>query len=192
MDESFWESVIAILASDSMLDVNEVSPLVDYISMRRRENTAYSMKGRTIGSLLRGMEEWHNELHRVKVFKANNYDASGFTPLSFKEEHKLNKSWVVDHWVVDEIRTSKDLADEGRALSHCVYSYSRSISDGRVSIWSLSKNNTKLITIEVSNTTKKIVQARGKYNRKIDNHEYKVMDKFASKNGLGISINQLW
>jgi hypothetical protein len=46
----------------------------------------------------------------------------------------------------------------------------------------------KLITIEVRNSARKIVQARGKYNRQTTSEEFKYITKWANENGLQIQL----
>ncbi|MGL1659514.1 PcfJ domain-containing protein, partial [Vibrio parahaemolyticus] len=57
---------------------------------------------------------------------------------------------------------------EGRQMHHCVASYSWSCSKGVTSVWSMEEmgrdGQQKMLTLEVSNRERRIVQARGKYN----------------------------
>lgn len=55
-DETFWLSVLAFLAKNPMLEPSQISPLVDYISHRRREDVNFSMKGRSVLALLHNMK----------------------------------------------------------------------------------------------------------------------------------------
>jgi len=71
-----------------------------------------------------------------------------------------------------------------------VASYGKSISSGHTSIWSMSRNDEKMITIEVRNLQRRIVQARGRYNRMYDSEEYKYMLSWAQDVGLIIDIGR--
>ncbi|MBA7634563.1 hypothetical protein ES703_42149 [subsurface metagenome] len=91
-------------------------------------------------------------------------------------------------WIIEEILNSKDLADEGKAMKHCVYSYDERIASGKVSIWSLQKDSERKLTVEVENSSRTIVQAREKYNRLPDKKEMKILNKWASKKKLIVKI----
>ena len=75
-------------------------------------------------------------------------------------------------------------------MRHCVGSYSERCLNGRVKIVSLNHNIDskfeKLVTIEI--TDKRIVQARGKCNRKITEQEYKAISELAAYNKLNMVI----
>jgi hypothetical protein len=54
----------------------------------------------------------------------------------------------------------------------------------------MSRNDEKMITIEVRNLQRRIVQARGRYNRMYDSEEYKYMLSWAQDVGLIIDIGR--
>jgi PcfJ-like protein len=61
-------------------------------------------------------------------------------------------------------------------MGHCVGSYARSCASGRVSIWTLKVidalcREERLLTLEVTNHGRQIVQARRKYNKMPDPKE---------------------
>lgn len=189
--EAFWDSVLAWFCKNPMLDLSQLGPLLDYIQYRRNQDVTFSMKGRSVLAMLRGMAEWHGELIKKKSFEEHNYKPSGFKPGIW--EKKWRDKTGCHHyevWNIDEILTSKDLHKEGSTHKHCVASYGHSIANGSVSIWSMSRNGEKLITIELRNTSRKIVQARGHYNRMYNNEEYKYMLEWAQDNALQISIGR--
>ena len=129
---------------------------------------------------------------QAKAVHGQTYKPSGFKGL-FLEKGDPDQG-KPETWYVDEILTSKGLVEEGKALSHCVYSYGWSIEKGNVSIWSLSLlgpdtgyTKTKQMTIEVSNLTHKVVQFRGKFNRNSTPKEFQALVAFATLNGLEIA-----
>jgi hypothetical protein len=176
-----------------MLDLAQIGPVVDYIQWRRGEQPDFSMKGRTPGALLRDVEGWHTQLHRTKVAGRVDYEPSGFPP--YIKTVSVGRDKTGNHievtWRVMEILSGSELADEGRVLRHCVYSYTHSIQSGRTSIWSMTRaeshNIERRITVEVNNRTRQIVQARGLHNRRQDMDEFRVMKDWADKAGLTIS-----
>ena len=187
-EEIFWDSVISWFAKNPMLDLHQLGPLIDYITYRHRADTTFSMKGRSVLAMIRGMEEWHNELQQKKVFRDSYYTPSGFKGNQYAEKIRTRTGHITQHWEIKEILSAKELAEEGRAHHHCVYSYSYSISSGNVSIWSLMLDGERAITIEVRNASMSIVQARGLYNRAVTSAELRIIQKWAQENNLRLSL----
>lgn len=195
--EAFWMTVIAWFAANPMLDPSRIGPLVDYIVYRRREDAKFSMKGRTPLAMMRGMDEWHGQLAKAKAVHGTSYKPSGFKAGKFERQVRLqdgNSITVI--WRIEEILTSKALAEEGRKLAHCVYSYGHSIDSGRTSIWSLTTESfdggerERHITIEVRNDLHRIVQARGRFNRMPTSQEFTIMTAWAGQNNLDVSLGR--
>lgn len=204
-EEEFWDGVLRWFAAQSMLDTNQIGPLVDYINHLRDLNPdTFSMKGRTAAALLRGMNQWHDELNQAQREANRNrnaawlrqwrerlkatYNPSGIKPYQIMVEVKNNKGKKVkQNWTITEILSYKDLEAEGKALHHCVASYHSSIESGRTSIWSLKCEDKRLVTIEVVGHC--IVQARGAFNRRLESKEYKVINQWASKQNLGMRVS---
>lgn len=97
-------------------------------------------------------------------------------------EEDLKMAILFTIWIIEEILNSKNLADEDKAMKHCVYSYDERIASGKVSIGSLQKDSERKLTVEVENSSRIIVQARVKYNCLPDKKEMKILNKWASKN----------
>ena len=71
-----------------------------------------------------------------------------------------------DVWSFRELTSGRQLLQEGREMHHCVQSYTERCSTGLDSIFSLSLNARRCLTIQVNPTRKNIVQARGACNRR--------------------------
>ena len=99
---------------------------------------------------------------------------------------------IVEIWRFREILDSKTLADEGRVMGHCVYSYARRIQAGECSIWTLTlEDNTghwRRLTIEVRPPPRQIVQARGRFNRLPEPREMLALEAWAGRNRLQIAL----
>ena len=161
-NEDLWESFLRILANGGIFNHNHITQLIDYIRETKRENTAYSLKGRTLQSLIRQSNEWHKKSldERGNQFWA----ACGIK--GFKIERKEE---VI---ILEELTGSKLLSDEGRKMKHCVGSYTPLCIIGKTAIFSLRKYSLGLLidtlaTVEVSLVTKRIVQAKAKMNKKM-------------------------
>ncbi len=193
-DEAFWDTVLRFFAQNPLLDPSQINPLIDYIRYQRgfvrRANGAFTMKGRTAASLMRDMETWHGALAKDRQITGEVFTPSGFKSGSYERTCKEGgrKENVV--WTVTEILNAKELAAEGRALHHCVYSYVRSISNKHTSIWSLRANDGRVTTIEVINGAKKIVQYRGNFNAMPKAREFQILTAWAGENGLTIASSR--
>lgn len=186
--EAFWDTVIAWFCKHPMLDPDQIKPLIDFIANRYEIDEKFSMKGRSPLAMIRAMETWHEELHKQKIFRQHNYSPSGFRSWRWETKVKTKSGHYNKEWKIKEMLTSKELSEEGKTHSHCVASYGRSISNGWTSIWSMTCNGERVITIEVRNSSKKIVQARGRYNRVTTNEEFKIISSWAQDNNLDICL----
>lgn len=190
-DEAFWDTVLRLFARNPLLDPNQVDPLLDYIRYQRghvrRAGGEFSMKGRSIPSLMRDMETWHGALAKDRQVTGEVFTPSGYAEGTYERSYKEGgrKESVV--WTITEILNAKELAAEGRALHHCVYSYARSISARHTSIWSLKCDGIRVTTIEVTNTAHKIVQYRGNFNAMPKAREFQILTAWATENGLTIA-----
>ena len=215
--EDFRFSVVQWFVNHPMLDPAQVGPLLDYIAWRkqdtdrRREEAAqavavggridlpgvFSMKGRSAGALFRDMERWHGDLAREAELRRREQVgtwrrapmASTFAPSGirgFQWERKKGRRKEV--WTAVELLTARALSDEGRALAHCVYSYGYSVAKGRTSIWSLRLDRERMLTVEIDNTNRRMVQARGLRNRMPTNAEQEALRRWAEQADLAVRV----
>jgi len=198
----FWSSLVHLFARTPMMDVVQVDPIIDYVVHKRRENEDYSLKGRTIDSLLKKTDEWHRQLARIKKVQGRSWVGidlpnwqmtTGKKKESKTEEKTLEKEQTL--YEIKQITFGKELAAEGKAMRHCVYSYARACESGRLSIWTLRKSYWKrniyiekrLLTIELNNQNKTIVQVRGFCNRFVNLEEIGILQKWATEYGLSLA-----
>ncbi len=184
-DEPFWATVVQFFVNNPMLDPAQVGPIVDYLHEQkfvgcdvrgangewarlRPAQPDLTMKGRTAVALVRLVEEWHRTLACEKR-PAREWARSGYRAFEAKwwtgeiEE-------TADTWTVQELLSSKELHQEGRFMSNCVATYTGSCAGGGCSIWSMRKRtacdsaSVRVMTIEIANKTRQVVQARGRFN----------------------------
>lgn len=151
-DEEFTAQIIQWFCGQGMFNLAMVRPMIDYIRHSRQANAQWGIVGRTVASLLEGMEIWHKELQQQKVGPRKQWDACGLP----KYEH--------GEWTCVELCTASALHQEGRAMHHCVSSYIGQAAEGKVSIWSLRKGDERRLTVEVRQ--RQIAQARGVCNER--------------------------
>ncbi|HEU4537313.1 MAG TPA: PcfJ domain-containing protein, partial [Polyangiaceae bacterium] len=126
-----------------------------------------------------------------KIVHGAIFGASGFRPFELERAGRdARGNHVAEAWRVSEILSSRALAEEGRALSHCVYSYASSVERGHASIWSLSLDGPKVLTIEVRNQARQIVQVRGKFNRAATARELAIVAQWAGATGLQLDLGR--
>jgi hypothetical protein len=205
-DELFWLSVIHFLVNHPELPLWQVGPVLDYVRSRRSGSgggdapePAFTMKGRTVDSLLARMAEWHDTLARVGRKAGQSWSPTGIAPLERIEKDPLSAATC--RWVIVELTDTFALLEEGREMRHCVRSYQDSCVKGAISIWSLrltlsdNPSMRRLLTIEVNNQRRSVVQVRGKCNQSLPamrgNHRMRVarevLRDWARNRGLGIA-----
>jgi hypothetical protein len=188
-NERFWVSVIKWFCETPALDTDQIGAVIDFISARRRADAGFSMKGRTARSIVRAMEAWHRELARTRKVVKMVFTQSGIPEGRWKFQGKTREGVTVPIiWEIKEILTSEELADEGGRMCHCVYSYANSVKEGLVSIWSLRCQGERLLTVEVRNQSREIVQARGKHNRRATPTELNRLKRWATETGLKLRV----
>lgn len=183
-DDAFWQTVVLFLVNNAMMEPERVGLLVDYIhnmkyAPRRvvREEGGveegpppqpnFTMKGRRAGKLLRQVEAWHGHLAREKDVVFQSWSPCGLRPYELNETHD---SIGPVRWIVQELMSSWELAAEGRALHHCVVSYSDQCADGKNSVWAISahkegaEEREGVMTVAVDVRSRAVTQARGRYN----------------------------
>jgi hypothetical protein len=193
--EEFWQGVLAWLCRNPPASNAAVDPLLDYIEHRRDVDVAFTMKGRTLPAVLRGMRQWHGDLARVPVVQAVRFPSSGFQPLTLDRSRRDDYGSVIKEiWHVREILDSKSLFDEGRLMRHCVYSYSSQIKTGHTAIWSVTLEDAtghwRRLTIEVWPQLRYIVQARGRSNRPPEARDWVALNAWAGLNNLTHNLSR--
>jgi hypothetical protein len=194
--EAFWQTVLAWLGANPMLPASQVGPLVDFIAMRRHQDRTFTIRGRTVLGLLRRMQDWHGTLARGGDVRRCTFAPSGFGAMDLDRSRKnADGGRLTEVWHFREVLDSKTLADEGRAMGHCVYSYADSIERGECSIWTLSledgTGHWRRLTLEVRNDARRIVQARGRFNKMPHALDLIALRAWADRNRLEIALGPL-
>jgi hypothetical protein len=174
---------------------HQVRPLFDYVEHRRfrcERRDRFVLRECSVPSLLKRMEEWHIEL-RAAAFQRQM--ASRTFRFAFDERWpsqlthaELEGDSEHGKYVVTELRSAKELFEEGRHMHHCVATYTASAGSGTVSIWSLrlkrEQREVGRVTIRVTLSSREIVEARRFANQKIQPHELRILQRWAAKSGL--------
>lgn len=203
--DDFWLNVVRFFIANPMLDVRHVNPIVDFIWSHKFANQRvfvergvfeeigppqpnFSMRGRTPGSLLRQVNEWHRQLG--KESKQGSYDWVHSEIGDFVVKEQRMDNYTPKYWRIQELLSTEELVTEGRVMRHCVSSYSQSCVSGKISIWSMETEDeygkNKVLTIEVLMAENLIRQARGKRNRLPTQKEGSMLKRWARKEKLEI------
>jgi hypothetical protein len=205
--DDFWITVLRWLVGQPMLDAVHHGPIIDYLHHQRLRPSVpnplahlpgqprfvppqpnLSMKGREPKALLRAVAQWHRGLGGVVHGPALFWRPTGIEP--FRHEEGEGKSRKI--FSITELTSSYELQAEGQAMAHCVASYAHSCVRGRVSIWSLRVADRtgleiRLLTLEVSNQDRQIVQARRKFNARPGERELALLRRWADAGGPSLS-----
>lgn len=179
--EDFWSSAIQFLVDHPGVDPTAVGSVVEYLQDQKYEwrsvligegpeevevdveapQPNLSLKGWTADSLLRRVAAWKAErkanLKRVLI----RWDRSSIG--EFECEDDSGRSWSVR-----ELLDSDKLASEGKAMEHCVATYTDPCARRLTTIWSIrveaSGSWMRSATVEVEPTSREVVQAKARDN----------------------------
>lgn len=183
-EDDFWKNVIRFFAQENKTPetIEKINDLVDFINAEKTANANFNIFGNgwTLSSLTKRMHDWHYQLSRAKKMGSFSWNGHDFKDFEFiRNEGELN----CEHWTLTQIKTSKELLEEGSKQHHCVYGYKDLCLNGSTSIWSLKVNGKRKVTIEVR-SNRSIVQARGFANRKTTGEEDNLINQWARANDL--------
>jgi len=189
-DEEFWITVMHFFANNSFLSVSKYIDIYDFISATKYgkfrrgervepENPNFSIKGRTVESVLQLTEEWSNRIARER-----NWMIPGI-PERWKSSSI--KPYENDGINIVELSSHMDLIEEGRRMHHCVRTYARDCAAGVISIFSMRNDDKSLVTIEVCLESCRVVQAKSYCNYEPNEDQIKLIFEWAKLNKLEVS-----
>ncbi|NOQ74432.1 MAG: hypothetical protein GQ574_20650 [Crocinitomix sp.] len=188
VNEKFWDGAILFMINAGMFDYEKIAEIIDFLIAQRTINRAYSLKGRTIPSIIRGSDAWHNDQENMRQRGGKLIWTSSNIAEAYYDEGKDEKQ--VSYSIL-ELRSTKELLIEGRKMNHCVATYASSCYRKKSAIFSIRKkpalsNEETLATLEISLQGRRIVQAKARYNKTINNKALTLMKSWAKKENLQI------
>lgn len=168
----FWFDAVRFFAvpEQAPATLALVNDLVDYLAARRLEDRHFRVlgSGQSLAALCKRMEQWHRALARAKDLSGASWVGVDLPDHDIEQRDPDYKDQM-QVWTFHQIRTGKELAEEGSAQRHCVFGYRSRCMSGACSIWSLTSTNAlgtkrRHLTLEV-NRYGQIVQKRGLANR---------------------------
>jgi hypothetical protein len=149
----------------------------------------YTMKGRTVASVLRQVEEWHRQLGQETSEPSRSWRRSPFKDFRLVEGSEALGNVRV--WTISELLTTGELLVEGRALRHCVATYAERCLRRQTSIWSLQvesqRGRYRVLTIAVDLPRRTVCEVRGKCNRLPREAERALVGRWAAHEGLKVA-----
>jgi PcfJ-like protein len=180
---SFWKDVARFFALNPA-PVAEMDDLIDFIRAAKAEDETFSLKGRTLATLRRRMDDWHRALRKEQAIVGGAWAGS---PLpDFEYETGLEQRRAI--WRFRQLKTGHDLFKEGQRMHHCVATYKHRCVTGEVSIWSLTSEfpigqHNRGVTIELHRSGI-VAQCRGFANRLPYSNELAMIRRWANDHGL--------
>ena len=165
----------------------EIRDILDFLRTEYIDNGLdFSFENITWQLLTRLCDEWHFENRWANApFSGNFFNAkwgkSSIKDFSYEKDRKT--------WIIKEIITGRSLYEEGNDMMHCVFSYTDRCIQGNCLIFSVSYKNgendyeEKIATLEISRYMK-LIQAKGRYNARIDNETANIIEIWADENGI--------
>ncbi len=178
LNSIFIDNVILFFnRNKDYIDRRDIQTFLDFFYYKFQQNReGFNLLNRSVWSLLNDIVQWHDQLNEVKIIGKKKWIGEKI------ENFKLN--YNEDEYEIVQITNEIDLAEEGKEMRHCVYSYLHKCVEGICSIWSLRKiidknEYERLLTIELRNS--KIVQIKGFQNRNPNIYEKHIIYNWIRK-----------
>jgi hypothetical protein len=157
-----WGAYCQLLVRMNM-PISRFQEVCDFLRTKAREGQAVDIRRMTAESLLRRVDEWHNDRRmewRLRLIgKTAKFPDQGI-PLFTTEQEGVTYS-------IAQIKGVQELKREGDTLRHCVLSYAKECLHNKTAIFSLytltGRKRVPVITIEARKGV--VCQTRGLYNR---------------------------
>ncbi|MHB1557088.1 MAG: PcfJ domain-containing protein [Isosphaeraceae bacterium] len=196
----FWASVIQMFISTSRLELAHIGLIVEYLYDQKFETRTViigedtelclgppqpglSLRGRTAASLYRRVLEWQSEPKHQASRTLIRWDRSPIGEFTGQDDSGRS-------WTIRELLDSDAMAAEGKAMHHCVASYTVGCSQGRTTIWSIGiespEGRERAATVEVDPDNRLVLQAKARLNEDPDAPCLAILKDWAAREGLNL------
>ncbi len=189
-----WRVALAwLVRCGDDIDLTQVRPMIDFL---RAHIATFDVRGRTFSSVMRLVTAWHRQLGLDRAPDLR-WPATGWNGITIELDAREREPWSREEWSIVELTDSRALANEGRALRHCVSMYASACKSRRSTIWSLRQRvgdddvARPVLTIEVHPSTRTIVQVRAKANARPSGWPLEVVYRWAARERLLIDARAL-
>jgi hypothetical protein len=203
-NDDFWTSVIHLLINSTRLDPAHVEPIVEYLQDRKFEarrviigedtelllepaQPDLTVSGRTVASLMRRVDAWQAERKDQAVRTLIRWDRSSIGEF-------IGQDLAGRAWTIRELLDSDELAAEGKAMEHCVATYTECCARRLSTIWSVGIEvagvRERVATVEVNPASREMVQAKARFNEEPDESCVAILKDWAGREGLKIEAEE--
>jgi len=181
---------ISWLCREREIDFKQLGNVVQYFWNLWWDDQNYSLKGRTFASVSRDARRYMDQWSVQKKLTKTTFEPSGFRGATWTVRGMGDNGTMQPiTWTMRELLTARDIRAEGTAMRHCVFTYAIDVEEKRCSLWSLRRDDRRMLTVEVDTADKQIVEAKGKCDRDPEPREIRMLKHWAAKNGLSIEVN---
>ena len=176
----FWKSTVRWLVQHgNEIGDQETGLVLDWAMHQFTEARALPAgSNQTTGSMF----SWKGRSARATVERSIEYLRQRERTLRPTNWHGRGWDWSTDDgvnsWTLAELTTSKQLRDEGLAMSHCVGGYAPRCARGDCAIFSMCCNDQRVLTVEIDPDSLRILQAKGQHNRASHAKENRILKQW--------------
>ncbi len=185
--DEFWNSVARFFVAHNV-PRSEMNELIDFLRNIHLDDENFSLKGRTLQSVTKLSNEWHEEQIRKQSKYGKSWEGMGIEPWTYSTKFTPpgDNKRMSRLYTIEEITNSKSLFAEGRNMGHCVGSYVRDCENSTSSIFKMESVDEfqgfkKHLTIQVRRTSRSVAQARGKHNERPTKAQQNVLGAWMKK-----------
>jgi hypothetical protein len=200
--DEFWLSVLHFFINQPRLELVHVDPIVEFLWYQKFDQPRviigddtevfldppqpdFTMKGRTLASVLRRVGEWRESRRSSPEHRVLRWPRS-----AIGEYRSVDGPEPGQCWTIRELLDSDELVAEGKAMHNCVADYTNLCARRTSTIWSLGiegdEGRRRLVTIEVNPTTRAIEQALMRCNEPPTEEARTVLKRWAKAAELTI------
>jgi hypothetical protein len=185
--DEHWLKLFEKIARAQDLPADQVRALLAHADARRERGASIDV---SVATLLRGLERQRAAQVRQQAQAwgpqfdepwAASLPAAPFTGSSDGGEYALH-----------ELRSLREIFEEGQSMHHRVFTYAQAARAGTVSIWSLrlarAGREVGRVTLRVVASERAVVEARRRCNQAIFPQERELIRSWASRQGLSLSV----
>jgi len=182
-------------------DRGTIGDLCDFVlaKIRERKKSSFSFSGRTIYSVIKLCNEWHEQVRKEAEQARKMAAMPNGKPGGIPRWRGLGISRFIHEteecvWRITELTSDQDLINEGRKMKNCVGEYADKCASGYSAVFSVERINkmNQLIenaaTLEVNVSNRMLIQAKGKCNAVLPDKTMSAITRWAISNRINVRL----
>lgn len=185
-----WLQLFERIARAPEFPVDQVRPLLDYVRAQRAEGACVDLP---LAALRRRMERHHAAQREELVRRQALHFGAAFDQRwpSSSSTPSLSGSCEHGDYTMSELRSLRELFEEGQVMQHCVFTYAHAARNGTAAIWSLrltrAGQEMGRVTVRVTPGDKAVVEARRRCNQGIHGYERELLRHWSASLGWSLA-----